>query len=601
MRAATRAGRNRHRSLLVASSAAALGATLLLPGAAGAVDVHWVSPDGNWSDASQWSPAQVPTSADVAFVDNATAGSTAHVNSAVPSAGRIDLKAGNIISVEPGGTVGSTGDSNLGVTSAGAVHQTGGSFNVGAWGFVGKDGGTGVYTQSAGTFAVAGQTYVGFNGGTGSTYNLSGGTLQSGSDFAVGVRGATATMNQTGGTVNAGWTFVGKRHENTGAGGTGDYNLDSGNLNVFGTMSVGFQAGSSGTFDQIGGDVVVTKVGTDANSGHLNVGIDGGSAIYTQSGGTTRSHWGFVGRGGGGNGTYNQIGGTYSTRGWLRISEGANSTGRYNLSGNGVLNVGGGDADTGDDDLVVGIDGGNGALSVQQNATVNVARDIRVGANGATGSVTQTGGVVTVNGQLFLAQGATSTGTYFLGNGTLDLTGGDIVPGGGNASFIMGGGRLEDADVINLRLDQTGGVLAPGGGVGTTTIVGTGSVGYLQSSGATLEIDIATSSSSDSLRIDNGSADLSGKLDIIAAPGLSFFDVFTVLDVTDPTMSVVGQFTGKPDGSTFFEDGYLWEIDYDSGPDNNNVTLTVVPEPAAVGMVGFALIGLVARRRQRRT
>ncbi|MFZ4766941.1 MAG: hypothetical protein ACOYMN_18465, partial [Roseimicrobium sp.] len=75
----------------------------------------------------------------------------------------------------------------------------------------------------------------------------------------------------------------------------------------------------------------------------------------------------------------------------------------------------------------------------------------------------------------------------------------------------------------------------------------------------------------------SGSVTLGGALDIIAAPGLVPGTNFTILNKTSAG-AITGTFTGKAQGSTWQEDGYLWQISY-TGGDGNDVTVTLLPPP----------------------
>src|SRR3982751_4165001 len=47
-----------------------VGATVLSVGIANAADLVWIGGTGNWDAAANWSPAQLPTPADKAFITN---------------------------------------------------------------------------------------------------------------------------------------------------------------------------------------------------------------------------------------------------------------------------------------------------------------------------------------------------------------------------------------------------------------------------------------------------------------------------------------------------------------------------------------------------
>jgi hypothetical protein len=57
-----------------------------------------------------------------------------------------------------------------------------------------------------------------------------------------------------------------------------------------------------------------------------------------------------------------------------------------------------------------------------------------------------------------------------------------------------------------------------------------------------------------------------------------------------------GEFDSRPDGSTFTVNTTEFQIDYNA----NDITLTVVPEPSSLGLVGLlGLLGWLNRRRMR--
>jgi len=75
-----------------------------------------------------------------------------------------------------------------------------------------------------------------------------------------------------------------------------------------------------------------------------------------------------------------------------------------------------------------------------------------------------------------------------------------------------------------------------------------------------------------------GSVTLAGALDVNAPPGLYQGSVFTVLNKTT-TGAITGTFASKPEGSTFSQGGYLWQITYYGG-NGNDIVLTILTGPA---------------------
>src|SRR5205823_637115 len=134
------------------------------------------------------------------------------------------------------GDVGSSqGTLNIKDTSALTVN-TGGGFFVGsanasgstASGVVNQTGGTLTANRTVDGAFVLGGRLTGVTGGSG-TYNLSGGTVTNAGNAWIGGYG-TGTVNQTGGTWNnTGWVSIGRQ-----AGSTGTYSISSGTLNQTG-------------------------------------------------------------------------------------------------------------------------------------------------------------------------------------------------------------------------------------------------------------------------------------------------------------------------------------------------------------------------------
>lgn len=432
--------------------------------------------------------------------------------------------------------------------------------------------------------------------------------IKFGSDVDGVQRPGAGTVNHTGGEANlVGWFRMG-----IGGVGTGTYNL-SGATSVLeaGRINVAESTGSINTL-AVSGGTLRQRDSDNAEPAWNRIGGDG-AATFNVSGGTVSFHARTMyGAAGNSVATINQTGGTVETRfGEINIADTGDAI--YNISA-GTLRKGGTDGDG----LVVGQwTGGNGTVNVSGTGSV-VSEDLMIvghgdpgaAADAAVGIVNQTGGTVRlaqatapadqpdVQGvSLMLGRNVSGNGTYNLSGGVLDLSGGSIAVGLGNGLFNMTGGELRnvsaiEADDDNGPFTHGGGVIAVGpvaGTPGTTTINGN----YTQAAAnpaslPAVQIDI-TAAGSDVLDI-NGTAVLSGTLDLVIAPGTTLVEgqMFTVLTsdgLTGTFSDAVGQFN---------EDGYAFSASYA----NNNVVLTVIPEPATAALAALGVAGLLLRRRR---
>jgi len=571
--------RNRKSNLIRAAVLAGLSS---IASSAFATDNLWTGAvDNNWNTPGNWSLGRVPVAPSPDGFDDAV------VNTSVPNIATISS---DLAATPRDIVVGS------GAGSVGTVNQTAGTASTGTgnWFFVGRDGGSGTYNLTGSSGPVG--TFTGKSQGSGSV--IAGGSAATdGRIYVSGQSGAPATgvfnINTTGSVTSHNDLNI------AAAGGTGTVNLDAGTVNVGGWLSIGRDEGNGGTanWNQSGGTVNV--------SGNTILGLPGTHGIVTMTGGsiTTNGEW-WVGNGTGGGiqstGVATISGGTVTTHSWVALGrEGSQGTltisGGANIvkDGGGAVVVGTNTGGTG----IINVNGGSFTIAepgpdnpADPNQVYN--NDLVLGElSGASGTLVQTAGTVTIGGDLRIAgknPGETGgTGTYTLQGGTLDLTGGAILPGGGTAVFNFSGGRLKNAANINIPLNQTGGTIAPGASPGTTAM----SANYTMGSAATYEAELVGGSNTSDLITVAGTATLAGQLDTVPLGGMTVGSTYTILTAG----TLAGAFVNAPAG-TFSQDGVTYSISYA----NNAVTLvvTAVPEPTSLALLGLGAGTFLLRRRR---
>ena len=326
---------------------------------------------------------------------------------------------------------------------------------------VGVGGATGQVNHHAGVAATGGPNWmiIGDGGGANGTYNLANTTTTGGTltGFGVGT-----------GSASAGQLRVGL------AGGTGTMAINtSGTLTVANDIFVGINA--TGIIKMDSGTV-------NRNTGWSAIGVGGGNGTFNQSGGTfTGANETVVGLDGGSQGFLNLTGGTYTASGNLQIGR-AGATGTVNVSG-ATTQL---DANA---EIWVGENpGSNGFLTVN-SGTVNVASWVAIGRNGSVGTLTVAGtgtlnqGILAADSRLSMTNfGQPTTATVNLDGGTLttrgiideatgtstvNLNGGVLKPRMNNGNFIANvasivvktGGAKIDTDGFDITINRplTGG------------------------------------------------------------------------------------------------------------------------------------------------
>jgi T5SS/PEP-CTERM-associated repeat protein len=391
--------------------------------------------------------------------------------------GRLDLNEGTVSVLSA--TIGNNGNA--------IVNQTGGTFNSNQWTEIGQDRDAGAHTP---------------------VYNISGGVLNTQS-LSIGQR-RNGAMNMTGGTVNVGnngtvqvnyWGgfAIGNAGptEDGGSHGNGLFNMSGGTLNLSEEANIGNQGGAIGVWDLSGGTVNYTvgdrriHVGRRGN-GTMNItggvinglqGFNVGAEAAPAGNPATKGvltinmpnatdviragdlYIGFGNRPTSGQteGTVDVTKGTLRVDGWTEIGRGGAADGATS-GGKGTLNITGPDAIFehslgGTSDVVVGYQGGQGAINVTGGGKMNHNWWLKLGSEGGTGTlnVRDSGSVVN------LLDGNLVVGENNGGVGILNVTDGAVIN-----HDNMGGPAL---DVNQYRL-----MIGEGAGTtGTMLIDGIGS------------------------------------------------------------------------------------------------------------------------------
>ncbi|HOD82789.1 MAG TPA: PEP-CTERM sorting domain-containing protein, partial [Phycisphaerae bacterium] len=468
----------------------------------------------------------------------------------------------------------------------------------------------------------------------------------------------TVIMGTPGGNLTDAQLFTSGANLEVGRGGKGYFTQDSGTVTVkTNNLIIGQAASAVGTYTMNGGKLVLQATGTNGSIRVGNTGkgtfiqndgevvanivdlanVDATTSIgtYTMNGGTlTTSGMLVIGREN--QGTFEVVGGTMNIGGALLVG-GTDTTGANDAphadgtmvigsaSTSPVLNLGQFEIGRHNVGVVtqnsgtVSVNGANNLVLSQYangNGTYNMTGGellLGTGTNGninfnqGTGLFDQTGGLVKFNGgSVKLGNNPTSQSTYKLRGGTLDLGGGDVAVGSGNETFEFSGGRLMNVGQFNMPMSQLGGTLAPGGSVGKTIITGA----YNQSAGATLEIELdglagpGVTGGNDVLQVNQG-VSLNGILDVLVNFPAPENAVFQIL-LANGSGLISGTFQ-TPDGLELTEGTIFYGTGQGRNPflityiggDGNDVTLTVVPEPASALLLLLSLPAVATRLRRR--
>jgi hypothetical protein len=441
---------------------------------------------------------------------------------------------------------------------------------------------TGSFVQNGGTVDVDQNMYVGTNAGSNGEYELNNGNLQVQGTLSIGYAGSGAFIHD-GGEVDAVTVIIGDLE-----GSSGHYALNSNSAVDVPTLDVG-NAGT-GRFEQHNGDVYVS-------ASHIRIGrYATGNGTYEIDGGRLRTASGlslYVGFDG--LGTFVQNGGVVEGANTLQLAVQTGSEGHYVASG-GTATFGG--------TILVGRHG-VAQMDVSNNATVS-GPDLVLARDGGSGEMRQSGGLVNITAGVYLTFSANAVANYFLTGGELRIGNHLDVGIAGEGHFHLQGGELDVSNgAINLGLNgdtfqftggtlhvgtyngnlvNNGGVLSPGNSAGSTQINGD----YNQAAtNAALEIEIGGLVAATNFDIANvtGAATLGGSLALTLIDGFtpSSSDLFTVFDAA----SIVGQFVNVAPGARVDTvDGLgSFVVNYGTGSlfDPTQIVLSNFAPPSLVG------------------
>jgi len=361
-----------------------------------------------------------------------------------------------------GGVATVTGALTIWGGNGSSVNLSGGTLSVGSINLTTNP--TTAFNWTGGTLAVTGTGGLAINssGPLGAFANLdSSRALNVSAAELIGTVGS-GTLVQSGGTNSCGSLIIGSEPASSGT-----YTLTGGVLQVSGGESLAISPHSTGVFYQSGGTNNITANynlqlssgnGSSANytltgTGILtapaeDIGVDEGIANFVQSGGT------------------NQIG-TYGL--YVAIGAGGSppALGTYTLAGTGSLSA---------PIEYVGVSGGIGNFQ-QSGGTNSVTSAESIGLSGS-GAYIQTGGSNASASQLGLGVNSGSSGVYSLsGTGLLTVNQAEYVGSSGSGAFNQTGGSNTTAALyLGYSAGSTGQYSL--GGTGSLSVSGRETVGY---------------------------------------------------------------------------------------------------------------------------
>ncbi len=471
----------------------------------------------------------------------------------------------------------SSGDWSVASNWGGTLPISGGNawiVNGGTANVMQEQGWSGDYTD--------GNIYVGYDAGSNGALNLSAGSL--------------SVATSPTGNEYVGWAASGVFNQ-------------SGGTNVTYSVSLGFVSGSSGTFNLNGGLLVLKgiqsgngAVAFNFNSGVLQaggsfsttvamtLGASGSGATFDTSGFNVTLSGSLSGPGGltkvdsgtlilAATDTYS--GNTLVSSGMLALgSPLALQDSTLDTSGSGALSFG-----TLTSATFGGLTG-PGRLSLGNSVSAAVA--FSVGNNNAgttySGVLQGSGSLIKVgSGTLLLAGSNTYTGPTTINQGNLAVNGSLLSP-----VTVQSGGILSGTGSLSSVTVTPSGQLAPGNPSGAMNVSGSVNLEV----GAVMDYELDSPSTSDEVLMPTGELILSGQQ-------FSSFNFTWTADFGPGTYDLItfGSSSGSLGANT---SGSIDGLPAALTVTNNDLVLTVVPEPSTLALLGAGVVGLIGwvwRRR----
>jgi len=550
-------------------------AMALVAGSGYAAIDNWNGGTGSWTNTTYWSNGTVPDSADDARVDTGTA----NIITDIGTVAQLRLNGSGTTPVVNIGTGANATFGKLFVSwdpsRSGTIYQTAGTVDGNNEMIIGRYG-TGIYNLSGGTLTHTGATRdtligLGGTGGPGTGYfNLSGtgSFTKTSTDREVLVGASAGSMGTIDLSGSSSFT------QNSGAGevvlgrdaASGSQSAASGTLNISDTAT--FEAKHTvkvgdagyGKIDMDGGTF------TQTTAGYFFAGDDAGSTGVVNIAGTAQftSAQTFI-VGGYGHGEINQSGGTLTSSGNMYVGNKNGATGEYNLSGGTLDKSGGGAIYVGQEIGAVGamtVSGGTAGFGVSY-----------IGRKGE-GTLTQTGGDIDAS-HIILGDGNTGSGDYTISGGSLDLTTYLRLWGASDSStFTVSGSDADHIEVNRFLLGNE--LMTVELDAGGSTLITADDTGTASELNGTFALDTLVDFSG----VANGTT-----YDIMwAYAGFAYTNNLTFSDLSS---------------TAEFEWSILDNVAVDGTAGTGQILqVTVIPEPATLGMLAFIGGGMLWIRRK---